>query len=381
MKKNILFIIESSETGGAENVFAELVQRIDRERYVPHVALLYEGWLVDRLKSDGIIPHMIPTGKGGFDFRMLIGISNLVKQCDIHMIHSHLFTTNVYASVIGALFGIPVISTFHGTMDINMGDRFKWLKWQAINKLSSKIIFVSQYLKDYFVLNNLAKKTKSQVIYNGINIARFRCSTSKVDARKGLGIPNSSFVVGCVGDLRPAKDYASALRAVSLLKQARPDIRLVIAGTKTELLYELEALCNTLGIAELAEFIGYRPDIQNVFPAFDVYLSSSVSEGFSLTVVEAMAAGLPVVATRSGGPIEIIRDGETGLLVDSGSPEKIAAAIEAIYRDPNLAVILSRAGKCVAESEFSVQVMVSAYQTLYSELFGEGNLAICDLSH
>jgi glycosyltransferase involved in cell wall biosynthesis len=368
MKKDILFIIESSETGGAESVFAELIKRIDRKLYTPHVALLYKGWLFDRLKSEGTYPHLIPSRKGGFDFRLLKGIETLIRKYDIDLIHSHLFTTNVYASASGALTGVPVISTFHGTMDVAWTDRLKKLKWQAINCFSSRIVFVSQYLLNYFVVNKLARGIKSQVVYNGIDIERFRSGPDRATARRSIDLPASSFVIGCVGDMRPAKDYTSALLAATQIKKIIPDFKLVIVGTMTELHNELMNLRHSLGLGSDIQFLDFRPDIENVFPAFDVYLSSSMSEGFSLTVVEAMAAGLPVIATRSGGPEEIVLDGETGLLVDVGAPEKIAAAIETLYRSPEAISAFGRAGLNQAKRKFSIQRMVDGYQTLYSDL-------------
>jgi glycosyltransferase involved in cell wall biosynthesis len=367
MKKNILFIIESSETGGAESVFAELVGRIDRERYVPHVALLYDGWLLDRLRAGGIAPHLIPNRRGGFDVQMLRGIGKLIRQKRIDLVHSHLFTTNLYSSVCGALTGVPVISTFHGTMDVAANDRFKRLKWQMINGLSRKVVFVSRSLQAYFVGQKLANSTRSQVIYNGIDIDRFRRGPDKAAARRALNLSFDSFVVGCVGDLRQAKDYQSALRAISLLKQEIPELKLVIVGSKVGLHRELESLSASLGLGDDVQFLGFRPDVENVLPAFDVYLSSSVSEGFSLTVVEAMATGLPVVATRSGGPEEIIQHGENGLLVDVGAPEKIAAAVEMLYRDRKTAALFSQAGMRRAAANFSIQAMVDSYQALYGK--------------
>jgi glycosyltransferase involved in cell wall biosynthesis len=368
MKKNILFIIESSETGGAETVFAELVQRINREHFNLHVALLYEGWLFDRLKSEGLEPILIPNRKGGFDFKLLQGISKIIKRHSIDLIHSHLFTTNVYASVCGTIFRVPVISTFHGTMDVAEQDRGKKIKWQIINRYSSKIVFVSRYLQDYFVGHQLANSGKSIIIYNGIDIERFQRGPSKVEAKNRLGLMEKNFVIGCVGDLRPAKDYETALRAVGLLKPKIGGLKLVIAGTKTKLLHELQVLRDSLGLGNDVEFLGFRSDIEKVFPAFDLYLSSSTSEGFSLTVVEALAAGLPVVSTRSGGPEEIIRHGENGLLVEAGAPEIIAAAIARIYQDHNARAAFRRAGLLEAEAKFSVQAMVDRYQNLYMEL-------------
>lgn len=368
MKKNILFIIESSETGGAENVFAELVQRIDRECYVPHVALLYEGWLFDKLKAERICPHMIPTGNGGFDFRLLSGIFAAIRKYDIDLVHSHLFTTNVYASVCGAMTGIPVISTFHGTMDVNLCDSFNWIKWAIINKLSSRIVFVSNYLQNYFVGHKKANRANSQVIYNGIDIDRFRNGMGKAQARRTIGLSDNSFVIGCIGDLRPAKDYQSALQAVALLKEKIPNLKFVVAGTITNMIEELNELSDSLGIRNAVDFIGFRSDIENIMPSFDVYLSSSVSEGFSLSVVEAMAASIPVVATRSGGPEEIIIHGETGLLVEVASPEKLAAAIESIYRSRETAESFVMSGQSRVEKKFSVKAMVNNYENLFREL-------------
>lgn len=368
MKKNILFIIESSETGGAEGVFAELVERIDRDHYVPHVALLYDGWLLDKLVAAGVTPHLIPTRRGRFDYRLLLGISKVIKRHRIDLVHSHLFTTNVYASVSGVFSRVPVISTFHGTMDVAEQDSAKTLKWQAINRCSRKIVFVSGYLQNYFVEKRLANPAKSLVVYNGINIDRFTHGPAKSEARDGLGLSEKSFVIGCVGDLRPAKDYETALKAAQLLKPVINNFKLVIAGTKTDLLPGLESLRDSLGLRSQVDFLGFRSDIENIFPAFDVYLSSSISEGFSLSVVEAMSAGLPVVATCSGGPEEIICNGETGMLAEVGSPEKISAAIELIYRDKTLAESLTMAGSRLVKEKFSVEAMVAGYQDLYQSI-------------
>jgi len=365
MKKNILFIIESSETGGAESVFAELVQRIDRERFVPHVALLYDGWLFDRLRTDGIVPQIISAGRGGFDIRLLLGIYATIRKLNIDLIHSHLFTTNIYSSVCGAITNNPVISTFHGTMDVDSMDSLKRIKWLAVNRCSASIVFVSKYLKNYFVSHKLARELKSKVIHNGIDLERFRNGPTMIEARNELGLPANSFVVGCVGDLRPAKDYQSALRAMHILKGKIPGLKLVIAGTKTDLLNDLVALAESLGIEENVHFLGYRSAIERVFPAFDIYLSSSISEGFSLTVVEAMAAGLPVVATCSGGPEEIISNGQNGLLVEVNVPDKIAAAIENIYSESAFGNAIAMAGRQHAEIHFSIQSMVRHYEELY----------------
>lgn len=366
--RKVLLIIESSETGGAETVFAELVERLDRSRFVPTVALLHEGWLRARLERAGVEPLMVPTGHGPLDIRLLVGLRALVRKRGIDIVHSHLFSANVYASVACAFTGIPVVSTFHGTMDVASGDRAKWLKWQAINRFSRRVVFVSQYLRDYFVTGGFADPSNATVIYNGVDIGRFQKSISRQNARRELGVAEDAFVVGCVGDIRPAKDYRTALLAISRLRGVIPRLRLLIAGSPTEHLPQLLALRESLGLEPIVEFLGFRPEIERVMPAFDVYLTTSVSEGFSLTVVEAMATGLPVIATRSGGPEEIVRSGETGLLVPVGAEHAVADAIEILFRDTRLRERMANAGVQLATARFSMHAMVGAYQAAFDDV-------------
>ncbi|QWV91842.1 glycosyltransferase family 4 protein [Geomonas oryzisoli] len=370
MKRNILYLIESSETGGAENIFAQLVNGVDRRRYTPHVALLYPGPLYDRLVADGWSPVLVDTRPGALDCRLLLGIFRLVRRLDIQLVHSHLFTTNVYASALRSLTGVPVISTFHGVVDVSPDDRCSRLKWLVINGFSSSVVFVSEGLQREFVRAGLASSRKSVVIYNGVDFSRFQTLPPKGEARGRLGIGDGAYVILCVGDLRPAKGYRDALEATAVIRATVPEALLVIAGTKTELYPELLALCDELKIRECVRFLGYRDDVADLFAASDVYLSCSLSEGFSLTVVEAMAAGVPVVATRSGGPEEIVVDGTTGLLVDVAEPAQMAGAILSYRNDPAHGRRVAAAAQRDAGERFTLQGMIHSYQELYDSILG-----------
>ncbi|WP_136514439.1 glycosyltransferase [Geomonas edaphica] len=370
MKENILFLIDSSETGGAETIFLEIVSRIDTGRFVPHVAVLYDGWLYRELVKRGITPCVLPNRKGGFDFRLLVGIVSYLRRHRIDLVNAHLFTASVYATVAGTMCGVPVVSTFHGTMDVDAEDPGKRLKWWVLNTFSARVVYVSSFLRDFYVKNASASRQNAEVIRNGICIDGFRGSMSKCEARSRLTIEEGALVVGCVGDLRPAKDYGSAIRAAALLRKRFDNLHLVIAGSVTDLLEGLRDLATSLGIADRVHFIGHHPHIQEVLPAFDVYLSSSTSEGFSLSIVEAMAAGVPVVATRSGGPEEIVVDGKTGLLVEVASPEKIAEAAAAILLDAALASSLKREAYVDVSRRFSIDHMIERYSDLFWRLAG-----------
>lgn len=367
MPIRVLQLIESSETGGAEAVFAELCARLAPPQHSVTAAVLYEGWLVDHLRSRGIAPVLVPTRAGGLDVPLLRGIRRLVRDHRIDLVHAHLFTTSVYAGAACIGLGVPVVATFHGTMDVDAGDWAKRLKWAALNRTATRTVFVSAALRDHFLRQGLARQDRSIVIHNGIDLARFRAG-DRQRARDRLGLPHDSFVIGCVGDLRPSKDYATMLAAVSRLPTTGRQVRTVVAGTHTALLPELIAQRDALGLGATVEFIGHRSDVAELLPAFDIYLTTSVSEGFSLTVVEALATGLPVVATRSGGPEEILEDGVTGVLVPPGDAARIAEAVQAIRTQPTTAARLAAAGTAAARQRFSIETMLAAYETLYAEL-------------
>jgi glycosyltransferase involved in cell wall biosynthesis len=371
--RRVLLLSESSETGGAENVFASLVERIDRARFTPVAALLREGWLADRLRHSGATPRLVPTAPGALDVRLLRGIRRLVRDEHIDVVHAHLFTTSLYASVACALGGPPVIATFHGTMDVGSDDRAKRLKWAVLERLADRVVYVSQYLQAHFESQGLGRRARALVVYNGIDLARFhrspeRAASDRAAARAALQLPEDAFVVGCVGDLRPAKDYATALRAIASLRERLPAIRLVVAGTLTPMLDDLRRLRSELGLDPVVEFVGFQPAIERFLPALDVYLSTSTSEGFSLTVIEAMAAGIPVVSTRSGGPQEILRPGETGVLVPVGDPTAVGEAVLGIARDPAAARRLRHAAAEDVARRFSLDRMVASYEAMYDDV-------------
>lgn len=368
MKKNILFIIESSETGGAESVFYDLVTRVDQSLYTPHVALLYNGWLFDKFMHSTVRPHIISPGSGRFDYPLLAGLYRLAKTLDIDLIHSHLFTTNVYSSLVGVLLHIPVIATFHGTMDVSVHDRFAWLKWRTLNVCAREIVFVSTYLKNYFVAGNLAKASKARVIYNGIDIGKFKSdSDTRCATRQDIGVDKDGFVVAAIGDLRPAKDYETAIQAIAVLKDKIPGLVLIVAGTMTDLHPRLEVLCKKLNVSEHVKFLGFRADVIDILKASDLYLTTSTSEGFSLTLVEAMSSEIPVIATRCGGPEEIVSPGKTGILVEKGNYEEIASSIEHVYSNRDEAHMLAENAASDVRHRFSVTRMVGEYQSLYQD--------------
>lgn len=210
---------------------------------------------------------------------------------------------------------------------------------------------------------------KIQTIHNGVDLSRFQGRTQP-DARRELGLPPDQPIVGAVGRLVPVKDHVGLVDAIALL--AREGLRpmAVIAGDGP-LRTAIQERVSALGIERDVRLVGHRADIETVLAALDIFVLTSRSEGLNNTILEAMAAGLPVVATRVGGADEMVIDGATGLLVPPESPEKIAGALRRLLTDAATRLAMGKAGRARAEMDFDLARTVLKYERLYIELARE----------
>ena len=366
-RKKVFHLIESSETGGAETVFWDLCCNMNTESIQYHIGLLYKGWLYDEIKKQDKKWTKFKTN-GSFDIGLLKQLVNYIKTEKIDIIHSHLFGMNVYASLSGKICGIPSISCLHGISDVNQRDKLKRIKFVLMNSCSERVVYVSNYLMNHFLDRKFCNKRKSTIIYNGIDIDRFN-NSDIVSIRDELRYQESDIIIGAVGDIRPPKGYNVLLKSAKLLSEKVPKIKFIVAGTKTPLLEMLLQMRNDLGLNNVVNFLGYRKDVPSIFKSIDIYILPSISEGFSLTTVEAMASGTPVVATKSGGPEEIITDSKDGILIEKNNPYAIEKAITKLLSNPRMKKEMITEAKRTVADKFSLNTMVNNYLKLYDELY------------
>lgn len=311
----ILHTIDTTGPGGAETVFINLIKGLDSQRFKSFAAIRGPGWVCDTLRENGIKPTFVPA-KGGFNLRYLQSLVRIIQQNKIDIIQSHLLGSNLYCSLAGLICGIPVISTFHGFVDASERERLMRLKSQIINIGSSKIVFVSDRLRSHYVSNYGFSSKKSITIYNGVNTDVFR--PQKEDSiRKKLRLGPHHILIGSVGNIRPAKGYDVLLRAARIVCDKEPNCRFLVAGQGSGHLYEsLLKLRRDLDLEKVFFFFGFCKDSAKVLNNLDIFVLPSVSEGFSISTIEAMACGIPVVVTRSGGPEEIVTNEINGITVD-----------------------------------------------------------------
>jgi glycosyltransferase involved in cell wall biosynthesis len=369
--RTILHTIDTTGPGGAETVFIDLAtglpEKASGEKYRSIVVIRGKGWVYDELCRRGVAPILLDA-KGSFNWQYLQGLKSLVNREKVDLIQSHLLGANVYCSLAGMLTRKPVVATFHGAVDIGERERLKWLKFGAINCGASAIVAVSESLKENMIKRTPLKSNKTQVVYNGINTSDFQRPSSN-ELRQQFGWQKEDIIIGSLGNIRPAKAYDVLLQAAALLKNENFNFRFVIAGQgKGRLFDDLNNLKNELGLDDTVHFLGFNNDPANFLSNLDMFLLSSTSEGFSIATIQAMAAGLPVIVTRSGGPQEIVTHEEDGWIVEPGNAEAIADAVKKLAADRELSKSLAEKGRQHAIQTFDLGVMLDAYERIYDSL-------------
>ncbi len=368
--KTILHIIDTTGPGGAETVFIDLATGLPKDEYRAVVVIRGKGWVYEELCRRGVKPVLLDA-KGSFNWRYLLALRAIINDENVDLIQSHLLGSNVYSALVGLLTGKPVITIFHGAVDVSKTERFMRLKFGLINKGASRIVAVSESLYNEIANKTPVRVDKADIIYNGIDSMAFEREKSN-NFRQRFGWSKQDIIIGSLGNIRTAKAYDVLLQAAALLdKQATP-YRFIIAGQgerkgKPSRLYkELLDLREALNLQDHVKFVGFIDDPADFLSNVDLFLLSSSSEGFSISTIQAMAASLPVIATRSGGPEEIVTHQVDGWLVEKDSPAAIAEAINLLGNDPERCAQLSEQAKITVSKTFALSAMLGAYQKLYS---------------
>ncbi len=271
-------------------------------------------------------------------------------------LHAHNFGRYFHGGPAARLAGIPSLYTEHS--NLRPDERLLWRAQPWVSRLASTVIADAAGVREVLIAHHGLAPERVSVIYNGIDLPAYGL-LDQATARAELGLPAEARLLGTVARLAPVKNQALLLRA---LARVDADWHLVMAGDG-ELRGELEALAAELAIAPRVHFLGRRDDVPRVLAALDAFILTSVSEGLPISVLEAMAAGLPVVATAVGGLAELVAPERTGLLVPSQDSDALVAAIARLT--PEACLAWGQAGRAEAQSRFSLTAMVDAYQSVY----------------
>ena len=340
------------DTGGKERVIVELVRKCDREKLDMRVICLGSaGHLSNELAQLGCEVDLLERPEG-FLPSLVWRLFRMFRDHQIEVVHTHDDRSAVYALPAAAMAGIgPRIHTQHHSQ-IVYGRLLPIHLGALAARLSSTFVCVSQHGADLMRQAGISAGGL-QVIENGVDLDRF--------SFRG---PNPSGPALAVARLSAEKGIEDLLLAAARVVKAAPDFHLNIAGGGPNL-PELVQLCRSLGLGGRISFLGNRSDVPELLAASRLFVLPSKTEGLSLSLLEAMARGVPIVATRVGGTPEAIVDGESGLLVEAGDPIALAEAIVRLWSGPELALALCRTARSQVEHRFNIERTIAEYERLY----------------
>lgn len=360
----VMHVVLSLAAGGTERLVIEMCRRLGPANAPVVCCLDAPGEWADELRAEGIAVRALDR-RPGFRPSLARRIARLAAEHRVSTLHCHHYSPYVYgalATVVSPQLGL--VFTEHGRLSDAAPSRKRRFVNPWLARLPAGIFAVSCELKRHMVAEGFAA-SRVGVIYNGIAVSDRVTGEERAAARMELGLPHDAFVIGSVARLDAVKNLASLVEAHAMLLARQPHARLVIVGGGPEEGL-LRAEAQRLGTSDAVHFLGYRADARRVMSSFDVYVNCSNYEGVSLTILEAMAAGLPVVATRVGGNPEVVVDGVTGILVPGRAAAALADAIVGLGNDAALRQQMGEAGRRRVEHDFSIDRMVGDYRHAYA---------------
>lgn len=366
----IVYCLDNSGIGGTELNAVRTAERLVKEGHSVEVACLgRHPELVERYERAGIPVHLfpVPSLASVAALRQGLRLRSLLSQRAPDVFHAH--------DIYGNLFGVPWART--ARVPVVVASR-RWWKEElrpghrvanrVVSRLADVVLANSPRVAE-LARGDGGRQTKIAVVPNYVDESALDepAPEFREEFKGELGIPTNRAVIGCIANLRPVKDHATLLRGVALLSRRGHDVHLVLVG-EGECRGELVRLARSLDIRERVSFAGHRPHQPNLHHLFAISVLTSTDEAFSNSLLEAMAAGNPVVATGVGGTPDAVVHGETGLLIPPADPTALADALEEVLTDVNLARRMGEAGRIRVCEMFSPQAALTALTELYERL-------------
>jgi glycosyltransferase involved in cell wall biosynthesis len=368
----VLHFTNSMLWGGVEEHICGLLPNLSRGLF--HAHLVCDPTLYQRFRSAipgeiGVTPLALSSPR---HVSSAARFARLLFREKFRIVHSHMFWSSLFASPIAWACRVPVIvETLHGTEAWRTGWKASWILDRATTGFVSRYVAVCESDARFLKNKKRVAAGKIAVIHNGVDTRRFQVpQDARNVVRRSLGFTEADSVLIMVARFHPGKGHRVLLEAMRQLLQLYPKLKLVCLG-EGEGEPEVRALCEGYGLRDCVRLVGYQQNVPAWLSAGDINVLPSFYEGFPLTTLEAMASGMPTVATNVGGIPEAIEDGVSGLLVPPGDSPRLAEALSLLLRDPGRRVRMGQAARARLLQGFDLEQQVRSTEKMYAELCRE----------
>ncbi len=367
MKRRLLMMIDESSVGGGQRHLLDLVERIDPAHYEIAVACPGEGYLADTVRERGVelFPVRMANRPSLSDRASCL---RALRRFRPDLVHTHGGTAGVYGRLSAHKIGARTVHTYHGLHYLHFARGLRRFGYHAIDRYLARrttcLICVADADLALAEAHGLAPEGKAHLIRNGIDTDRFTSSAEARSVRRAGMCQSDRLVIGTVGRLHRQKGQASLIDAARIVVERDSRARFVIVGEGEER-GALEKRITATGLAGRFELIGARYDIPELLSEFDLFVLPSLWEGLPLTLLEAMAVGLPVVATSVDGIVEVVRDGMEGRLVPPNDAAALADALVDLLGSPERIESCGRRAVERVRSAFSIGRMIDETEAVY----------------
>ena len=371
-RTRVLFLSHAYMVGGAEEMVLNLVRHLP-ERFEPAVVCIHEaGPIGEEIARTGV-PFKVLGLKPGllrpFD---VLRLRDFLIECEPAIVHTFLLTGSLYGRFAAMMAHVPVIvGTEVNIYQNKKSSHARLERW--LMRRTDAVVASAASVREFYIDQVKADPSKVEVIYNAVDWSQLQTTMSREEFRASVGVPADVTVAGIIARLTAQKAHQVLFDAIAH-DAGLSKLHLLVVGDG-ELRGPLTAKAETLRIQDRVHFLGARRDLGNILAAFDLFAMPSYWEGLPLSMVLAMGAGLPVVASRVAGIPEVVKDGVSGLLVAPGDVADLAAALNRIVHDDTLRVLLGQEARAFVRPRFGVDGYVKSVSALYDRLLAEKGLA------
>ncbi|UCC39907.1 MAG: glycosyltransferase family 4 protein [Candidatus Aminicenantes bacterium] len=367
-----------AEEGGPENLILSFIKEMDSSRFSNFIVSIKDQGIrmssfLAEAERMGIKTERIKWKSIYLSIFVIKKLVSLMRQNEINIIHTHDLRSNFVGYIAGKIGRIPIVTSVHGWIEKSFKFRIHNFADKMLIRFFNRIIVNSEFLRKHLSQFKIPDR-KISTVYNTVDISIFERDVNPEETRKELGIGSGCTVIGTVGRLNTEKGHKYLLEAARDVLTSFPKTVFLIVG-KGPLERELKDFAREAKIFPNVLFTGFYQDLQKVFNVIDLFVLPSLSEALPLSLLEAMAAGRPVIATNVGGIPEVVKTGETGIVVNSGVAEELAQAMITLLENKDTARELAKNGQELVREQFSTQAVTKKLEAIYRGLQKDQKLA------